>query len=427
MSHDCESDRNNPLPPEIKLSKFQQALRALHYRNYRFFFIGQLISLVGTWMQTIAQSWLVYGLTGSSLLLGTVGFASQIPIFLLAFMGGAAADRFNRHRVVIATQSASMVLAFILAFLTLTRTIRVEHVIVLAVLLGIVNALDIPTRNAFIVTLVDKKDFINAIALNSTIFNGARVAGPAIAGLLIAGIGEGWCFFANAVSYIAVIAGLLMMKVDKTESVTRERMDFSSLREGIDYARRVRPILYLLLFIAMASVFGMPYSVLMPVFAKTVLHGNAGTQGFMMGCTGLGALIGSMVLASRSGVKGLERFAAYQGAVFGASLILFSLSKTLWLSAIFLVPVGFSLMSLMACSNTLIQSMTPDRLRGRMMGLHVMMFMGMTPFGSIFSGAVADHIGAPLTVLIGGAVCLAGAIVFYVKQRGLSFTAPSEK
>jgi MFS family permease len=388
------SGENDPQPAGGHPSKYQMAMRALRSRNYRLFFIGQLISLVGTWMQMVAQPWLVYRLTGSSLLLGTVGFASQIPVFILAFIGGAVADRFNRHRVVIATQTAAMILAFILALLTLTHMVRVWHIIVLAALLGIVNAFDMPGRQAFIVMLVDKDDLMNAIALNSSIFNGARVLGPAVAGMLIAGIGEGWCFFANAVTYIAVIVCLLMMKLNQGEPMAKSGSGLRNLLEGFQYVRNMRPIRALLLLLALISLVGMPYSVLMPIFADKILGGGPRGLGILMGATGLGALAGAISLAVRSDPRGLGKTVALTSGGFGLSLILFSFSKSFWLSALFLIPVGYSFMVQMAATNTLVQTMVPDRLRGRVMAVHVMMFMGMAPFGSFIAGAVADKMGA---------------------------------
>jgi MFS family permease len=404
-------------------SKFKMALRALSYRNYRLFFIGQLISLIGTWMQMVAQPWLVYRLTGSSLLLGTVGFASQIPVFILATIGGAAADRFDRHKIVIVTQTASMILAFILALLTLTHTIQVWHVVVLAALLGIVNAFDMPGRQAFIVLLVDKEDLMNAIALNSSIFNGARVLGPAVAGLLIAGIGEGWCFFANAVSYIAVIIGLLLMRLKSGQEEERKDSGGRNLLEGFSYVRGMRPIRAVLLLLGLVSIVGMPYSVLMPIFADKILHGGARGLGILLGATGIGALVGAMSLAVRSGTKGLAKVVGYASAGFGAALILFSLSHSFWLSALFLIPVGYCFMVQMAASSTLIQMMVPDHLRGRVMAVHVMMFMGMAPFGSFLAGAIAAKVGAPLTIAMGAAVCIAGALAFLVRLPKLQLVS----
>jgi MFS family permease len=394
------------------LSKFKLALRALHHRNYRLYFSGQLISLIGTWMQNVAQSWLVYRLTGSSFLLGSIGFASQIPIFLLAFVGGTAADRYSRHRIIVWAQVASMFLALALAALTLTGAVRIWHIFVLSALLGVVNAFDMTARQAFVVELVGKEDLMNAIALNSSIFNGARVLGPAVAGLLIAGIGEGWCFFVNGISYIAVIAGLLLMKLAPQEVSARSQSALSNVIEGLSFVHRSRPIRAVLLLVGLVSLFGMSYSVLMPIVADKVLHGGPRSMGILMGATGFGALAGSFFLASRSNAQGLGKLIAVASAGFASGLILFSTSRLVWLSMIFLVPVGFSLMVLMACANTLIQMMVPDHLRGRVLATHVWVFMGMAPFGSLLAGSIAAHLGAPSTVLVGGILCLMGAGIF---------------
>lgn len=387
-------------------------LRALSHRNFQLFFGGQLISLIGTWMQTVAQSWLVYRLTGSSVLLGTVAFAGQIPILLLAPIGGTLADRHNRHRIVIATQISAMVLAFILAVLTMTGRIHVWHIVVLGALLGVVNAFDIPARQSFIVEMVGKEDLMNAIALNSSMFNGARVLGPAVAGILVASIGEGWCFFANSVSYLAVIAGLLMMHLGPRRVPDRTASALESIVEGFRYARRTGPIRALLLLVGLVSLVGMPYTVLMPVFADAILHGGAKGLGILMGATGLGALCGALTLANRSGLKGLGTWAAAAAAGFGLGLVLFSLSRWFWVSAVLLVGTGFCMMLQMACTNTLLQSMVPDRLRGRVMALYSMMFMGMAPFGALFAGLVASRLGAPITVTMGGVACVLGAGAF---------------
>ena len=397
--------------PEPKQSRWSIGMRALRHRNFQLFFSGQLISLIGTWMQTVAQSWLVYQLTGSSLKLGAVGFASQIPVFLVAPIGGTVADRVNRHRIVIATQVASMILAFILAALTLTHTVKVWHIFVLAALLGVVNAFDIPGRQSFLVDMVGRDDLMNAIALNSSMFNGARVIGPAIAGILLVKIGEGGCFLANGISYIAVIIGLLMMKVEcKPRSKSDSPID--DIIEGFRWVSRTGPIRALLLLLGLVSLVGMPYTVLMPVFADHVLHAGARGLGTLMGFTGVGALLGALTLAMRSGVKGLGRLVWICCAGFGISLIAFSFSKLLWLSAVLLIPVGFFIMLQMACSNTLIQAMVPDALRGRVMALYSMMFMGMAPFGALLGGAMADRMGAPITVAVGGVASIAGGIWF---------------
>jgi MFS family permease len=383
----------------------------LRHRNFQLFFSGQLISLTGTWMQNIAQAWLVYRITGSSLLLGSVGFAGQIPVFLLAPLGGIIADRYNRQRVVIVTQVASLLLAFAFAALTLAGTILVWHIFVLAALLGVVNAVDIPTRQSFLVEMVGRDDLMNAIALNSSMFNGARIVGPAIAGILVASIGEGWCFFGNGVSYIAVIVGLLLIRVQKRPRPA-PASPLQHIIEGLSFARGAAPIRAVLLLLGIVSLVGMPYSVLMPVFADKILHGGARGLGILMGATGVGALLAALALAMRSGLTGLGRWITFAAGGFGASLVLFSLSHHFWLSAALLVPVGFSMMLETSSSNTLLQAMVPDELRGRVMALYSMMFMGMAPFGAFFGGALADRIGAPLTVAIGGIGCIGAAILF---------------
>ncbi len=387
-------------------------LRAFRHRNYRLFFTGQLVSLTGTWMQSVAQSWLVYRLTGSAVMLGLVGFSSQIPVFLIAPLGGAVSDRKNRLRILIVSQSVSMLLAFVLAALTLTDRVHVVHVFLLAAALGVVNAFDIPARQAFVVDMVGRDDLLNAIALNSSMFNGARIIGPAIAGVLVAGIGEGWCFFANALSYLAVIAGLMMMNVPVQRCVPSAGSALASIIEGFRFVGTSVPIRALLLLLGLVSLMGMPYVVLMPIFADRIFHGGASALGLLMGASGVGALLGALRLAVRQGVKGLGRWVALSAGAFGASLILFSLSRSFWLSAALLLPVGFAMMVEMAASNTLIQMLVPDHLRGRVMAVYSMMFMGMAPSGALLAGVLADRIGAPATVAIGGAVCIIGSAVF---------------
>jgi len=389
-----------------------QLTRALRHRNYKLFFSGQLVSLVGTWMQQVAEAWLVYRLTNSSVLLGFAAFTSQIPVFLFASVGGAVADRHNRHRIVITTQILSMILPFILAVLTLTGWVRVWHIFVLAACLGLVNAFDIPARQAFIVDMVGRDDLMNAIALNSSMVNGARVVGPAVAGLLVAAVGEGWCFLINSLSYLAVIAGLLMMRVEKPSWIGTPRSAFSDIVEGFRFVWHTAPVRALLLLLGAVSLAGLPYSVLMPIFAESILHGGAKELGLLMGASGLGALFGALSLASKSGVGGLGRWVAMSAAGFGIMLALFSMSRIFWLSAALLVPVGYAMMVEMAASNTLIQAMVPDRLRGRVMSVYSMMFMGMGPFGALFAGSMAARIGAPATVALGGMACVAAAGAF---------------
>ncbi len=387
-------------------------LRAFRHRNYQLFFAGQLISLIGTWMQTVAQSWLVYRLTGSAVLLGSIGFAGQIPVFLLAPLGGTVADRYSRRHIVIATQISALLLAFTLAALTLTGRVQVWHVFVLAALLGVVNAFDIPARQAFVVEMVGREDLVNAIALNSSMFNVARMIGPAVAGLLVDTIGEGWCFFVNGVSYVAVIAGLLLMTATARTRVPIPGSALASIIEGFRYVKRTGPIRALLLLLGLISIVGFPYAVLMPIFADQILHGGPRGLGILVSAVGVGALVGALTLAAKKGIHDLGHWVAFSAIGFGVSLVLFSLSRSFWLSAALLLPVGFSIMVEMASSNTLIQSLVPDSLRGRVMAVYSMTFMGMAPFGSLLAGALAHRLGAPLTVAAGGVVCIAGAAVF---------------
>lgn len=388
------------------------AFRSLSHRNYRLFAMGQMVSLIGTWMQSVAEAWLVYRLTGSAALLGMMGFASQIPVFLLATVGGTIADRHNRHHIIVATQCSAMAAASVLAGLTLSGHIQVWHLFVLATTLGLINAFDIPARQAFVVDMVGREDLVNAIALNSSMFNSARIIGPAIAGILVGAVGEGWCFLLNAVSYIAVIAGLLAMRVDARPRRAGGIKALDEIFEGFSFVRRTGPVRALLMLLGLVSLVAMPYAVLMPVFAERILHGGASGLGMLMGASGVGALAGALTLAFKRNLRGLGRWVATASAGFGASLILFAWSRSFWLSVALLVPVGFCVMVQMASSNTLIQSMVPDALRGRVMAIYSMMFMGMAPFGSLFGGAVAERFGAPIAVTLGGLGSIAGAALF---------------
>jgi MFS family permease len=391
-------------------SGLRVTFRALKHRNFKLFFSGQIISLVGTWMQTVAQSWLIYRITGSGALLGLLGFVGQMPIFVMSPMAGLVADRWPRRRVVIATQISSMLLAFILAALEmtgrLTGRLGVREIIALATLLGVVNAFDVPARQSFLIEMVGREDLLNAIALNSSMFNLARVAGPAIAGFVVAIVGEGWCFLLNGVSYLAVIAGLFMMRIHKVKPVHDGAAPLEKLREGFRFVRRTKPIRAILTLVALVSFMALPYTVLMPIFAVKILHGGASDYGWLMGAVGLGAMFGALVLAMRQQLRGLG---------LGASLVLFSMSHAYWLSFAILVLSGFTMMMQFTSSNTLIQAMVPDQLRGRVMSLYSMMFLGMTPFGSLLAGGLADHIGAPKTVALGGFVSCIGGLVFLRK------------
>ena len=394
--------------------------RAFAHRNYRLFFSGQLISLTGTWMQQVAQAWLVYRLTRSSVLLGLVAFAGQIPVFLFAPLGGALADRAHRHRIIVGTQTAAMVLACVLAALTLGGWVRVWHVFVLASLVGVVSAFDIPARQAFFVDMVGRDDLMNAIALNSSLVNGARIVGPAVAGAIVAAVGEGWCFFINGVSYLAVLAGLLLMDRTAPPAPIHARPSAcADIAEGFRFAGGTAPVRALLLLLGFVSVTAMPYTVLMPIFADQILQGGARGLGVLMGATGIGALAGALSLAARQGVQGLGRWVAGGSLGFGLCLMLFSFSRTFWLSVALLVPTGATFMVQMAASNTLIQAMVPDRLRGRVMAVYSMMFMGMAPFGALLAGTIADRIGAPHTVALGGVACVGAAMIFGLRLPAL--------
>jgi MFS family permease len=396
-----------------KESSLKSIVRSLHHRNFRLFFGGQSISLIGTWMQRIALGWLVYRMTNSAFLLGFVGFAGQIPTFFFASFAGVLADRRNRHRILILTQSLAMVQAFALSFLVLSHQIRIWHIIVLAIFLAIVNGFDMPTRQSFLVEMVeDKKNLGNAIALNSSMVNCARLLGPTMAGLLIAAFGEGTCFLINAITYMAVIVSLLLMKIERKKIKPRTSKVWQELKEGFRYAAGFAPIRDILLIFALVNLVGMPYMVLMPVFAKDVLHGGPSALGFLMGSTGLGALGGAVFLASRKSVLGLGKMIPIAATIFGSALIIFSFSRLLLFSLPLMLLTGIGQMILMATSNTLLQTVVDDDKRGRVMSFYTMAFMGATPVGSLIAGFLASKIGATWTVFIGGIVCIFGAFFF---------------
>lgn len=388
-------------------------MRALRSRNFRLFFAGQSISLIGTWMQRIAMSWLVYRLTHSALLLGVAGFAGQIPTFLLAPFAGVLADRWNRHRTLIVTQTLAMLQAVVLWVLVLTGTVQVWHIIALAVMLGAINAFDMPVRQSFVVQMIEgKEDLGNAIALNSSMVNAARLLGPAAAGVLIAVFGEGICFLLNALSYLAVIAALVAMRIAPVSERAANGRVLEGIKEGFSYVFGFEPIRYIILLLALVSLMGMPYQVLMPVFAKDVLGGGPHTLGFLMGASGLGALVGTVYLACRRSVRGLGSVIAVSAAVFGLGLIAFSFSHVVWFSMVLMFFTGLGMIVQMAASNTVLQTVVDDDKRGRVMSFYTMAFMGMAPFGSLLAGALAARIGAPNTLVVGGVFTIAGAIVF---------------
>jgi len=388
--------------------------RALSHRNYQFFFAGQSISLVGTWMTRIATSWLVYRLTGSALLLGVVGFAGQIPSFVLAPFAGVLVDRWNRHRLLVVTQILALVQSLALALLTLTGVIKIWHVIALSVFQGLINAFDMPARQAFVVEMVDRReDLANAIALNSSMVNAARLLGPSIGGVVIAAAGEGWCFLGDAISYFAVIASLLAMTINpRMTRPTRDANMFAQLYEGWNYATRFAPIRDVLILLALVSLVGMPYTVLMPVFANDVLHGGPSTLGGLMAASGVGALAGALLLAARKSVLGLGKWIPLTAAAFGAGLAVFSFTRVTWLALLLMMLTGLGFMVQMAASNTVLQTIVDEDKRGRVMSFYTMAFMGTVPFGSLLAGSVAERIGTPHTLLFGGIGCVLGAMWF---------------
>ena len=405
---------------------FTSTFRALNSRNFRLFFIGQGTSLIGTWMQRIATAWLVYRLTNSAVLLGVVGFVSQIPTLILSPFGGVIADRFNRKNIFFMTQVCALLQASILAALVLSGTVTIVWIIVLNIVLGIINALDMTARQSFMIELIDRReDLPNAIAMNSTMVNGARLLGPSITGILIAAAGEGVCFLINAASYLMIIVTLLAIKVPPRKIVRREISVYRDLREGFVYIYRSIPMRSTLLLLAMVSLVGMPYQVLMPVFAKKVLGGGPHTLGFLMGGAGLGALSGALYLASRKSTAGIWNLIPAAAALFGVGLISVSFTRTLWLSLPLIAIAGCGMMLQMASSNTLLQTLVDDDKRGRIMAFYAMAFFGTTPFGSLLAGTLADRIGTPHTVLLSGILCIIAAAALSGKIRTARFSMPA--
>jgi MFS family permease len=399
--------------PTNNQSTLKFVMRALRHRNYRLFFAGQGISLIGTWMQRIAMSWLVYRLTNSPFLLGLVGFAGQIPTFLFASLAGVFVDRWDRHRLLLATQTLAMVQASGLALLTLTGLVAVWHIFVLAVCLGLVNAFDTPTRQSFVIDMLEnKEDLGNAIALNSFMVNGARLVGPSLAGIAVAALGEGICFVLNGLSFLAIIVSLLAMKIDRKIKKGTSAHPFQGLMEGYRYAFGFAPIRYLLMILALSSFMGMPYVILMPIFARDILHGGPHTLGFLMSAAGIGALISASYLASRKSVLGLGRVIVFGSAMFGCGLICFALSRYILLSLACMLLTGFGMMTVLTSCNTILQTIVEEDKRGRVMSFYTMAFMGMVPFGSLMGGGLATQIGAPGTLMFGGICCIAASFLF---------------
>jgi MFS family permease len=395
---------------------FSHAWRALRHRNFRLFFGGQSISLIGTWMTRVATSWLVYRLTKSSLLLGTVSFAGQIPTFLLAPMAGVIVDRIDRRKVLVWTQALAMLQSLALAWLTLTHRITITEVLVLSSMQGIINAFDMPGRQSFMVKMVeDRADLSNAIAINSSMVNVARLIGPSLAGILIAATNEGWCFLVDGISYIAVIASLLMMRVASATEPGSGTSMLAQLREGWNYVAGFAPIRTILLLFALLSLMGWPFMVLMPIFAAQVLHGGPHTLGFLMGAVGVGSLISALSLVVRRSVRGLGKMIPIAATTFGVGLICFGLSTNLWLSMALLLLTGFGMMQGLTASNTIIQTLVDENMRGRVMSYYTMAFVGMAPFGSLLAGALAHLIGAPRTVIVSGIACILGGLLFWTR------------
>jgi MFS family permease len=402
----------------------------MQHRNFQLFIGGQLVSLIGTWMQTTAQLWLVYMLSNSAALLGLFGFASQIPMLLLASVGGAVGDRYNRLYAVIATQSVSMILAFVLAGLQLTHHLGEWSIILIALLAGVVNAFDVPIRQSLFVQLVGKEDLPNAIALNSSIFNGARVVGPAIAGFAITWVGEGWCFFLNGVSFLAVIGALLAMRVAPVALQPRRDSAWRNFTEGFRFAMGDVPMRSVLLLLSVLSLFGLQYAVFLPIFADSILHGGAKGMSFLMSSAGVGAVLGALYFAGRTNYTGLARWIAGTSVVCSVGLIVFSQSRFFALSALTIFIVGFAATTQMAATNTIVQNRVPDELRGRVMAVYATMFMGVQPIGSLIAGGVAKRIGAPYTMTIFGLLVLAASAIFIFRvvmrlpQSATPSTAP---
>jgi MFS family permease len=388
--------------------------RALRHRNYRLFFGGQGISLVGTWMQQVALSWLVYSLTNSALLLGLVGFAGQLPTFLLTSFAGVLADRWQRLRLLIIIQTLAAIQASILAVLTLTGHIAVWHIFALGICMGAITAFDVPTRQSLIGDMLDKKeDLGNAIALNSLMFNGARLVGPSIAGLLLSVTSEGVCFLLNALSFIAVIGALAAMRIPHLTKKPAQQRILQGLKEGYTYGFGFPPIRYILINLALLSLLGLPYTVLMPIFARDILGGGPHTLGFLVAMSGVGALFSALYLASRKSVIGLGTVIAASSSIFGCALVFFSFSRYMPLSLLMSLCAGFGFMGVITSTNTILQTISQEDKRGRVMSLYAMAFMGMTPFGALIMGALANRIGAPHAVTVGGIACVISSFLFF--------------
>ncbi len=399
-------------------SRLRTTLRAFRNRNYRLYFFGQAISITGTWMQSIALNWLVYRLTDSVFMLGLIGFVLYAPNFFFAPIAGVFADRTSRFKMFFTTQVLAMCQALTLATLVMTDTIQVWHIVVLAGVLGTINSFDFPSRQSMVVLLVeDKNDLSNAIALNSSMVNLARMLGPSLAGVLIALIGEGWCFLLNGISYIAVLGCLLSMRLRPQETTQDRANVWRGFRDGVSYAFGSPAIRLVLMLLAFVSIVGMPYAALMPVYARDILHGDSKTLGFLMGATGLGAITAAIVLASRQKVAGLERQLAIAAACMGTGLIAISYIKDFWLALPFMYLIGVGMISQIAVSNTILQALVDEDKRGRVISLYVAAFVGMLPFGNLLTGSLASAFGTPETMFITGALCVAASLTFATQLK----------
>lgn len=398
---------------KINPLKLPNLLRSLRHRNFRLFFIGQGISLTGTWLQTTAMSWLVYRITGSVFLLGVVGFASQLPSIFISPFAGVLSDRWNRRTILLVTQSLSFIQAIVLAILVLTGAVMTWHIIALSIFIGIINSFDVPARQSFMMEMIDdRNDISNALAINSAMFNSARLIGPTVAGIIIAVSGEGMCFVLNALSFIAVLYALYLMKVKEKTGLHRNENIMNELKTGFDYVAGSRPIRDILLNISIISLFGMPYMTLMPVFAKHVFHGGAHTMGFLMSSAGAGALCGAIYLASRKNVVGLIRHIYIYGIVFGFAMIAFSLSAYLPLAMGMLFIAGYGMIVTTASCNTILQTISDEDKRGRVMSFYTIAFIGVSTFGNLLYGFFAGIIGTALTVGFGGCFVIISSVIF---------------
>lgn len=398
-------------------NRLKMMFRSLKHKNYRLFVEGQSLSLVGTWLQMVALTWLVYKLTDSALMLGIVGFAGQLPMFIVAPFAGVFADRWNRHRMLLITQSFALLQAVLLTVLVFLNIIQIWHIITLSIILGMINAFDMPIRQAFVFDMIEdhKEDIGNAIALNSSMVNAARLAGPSIAGVLIATVGEGWCFLVNSISFVAVVVSLLRMNIKPKPKPVKELKVFTELKEGFTYSFSFLPIKNLILLLAGVSLFSTSITLLAPVFAKNYLHGGADTYGFLIGAYGLGALLGAFYLLNKKNVLGLGKTIILAVLLFGLSLILFSFSRIFFFSTLLMFFSGTGMMLHVASTNTLLQTISAENKRGRVMSFYTMAFRGMSPFGSLIAGSLGSTIGAPATLILSGSVCLIVAFLFYLK------------